>query len=97
MSRWKLRRLGRGEWLIDARFVHVRAINLSRRVHFVIGWIETAMTAATLNYSGHLHFRHRLVLAVLSGKVIKIDKIRPGDKNPGLRGMLSGYCPRGRH
>jgi len=55
------------------------------------------MTAATLNYSGHLHFRHRLVLAVLSGKAIKIDKIRPGDKNPGLRGMLSGYCLRGRH
>lgn len=44
------------------------------------------MSAATLNYSGHLHFRHRLVLSVLSGKIIKIDKIRPGDKNPGLRG-----------
>ena len=53
------------------------------------------MTATTLNYSGHLHFRHRLVLAVLSGKAIKIDKIRPGDKNPGLRGMLSEYCLRG--
>jgi RNA 3'-terminal phosphate cyclase-like protein len=49
------------------------------------------MTAATLNYSGHLHFRHRLVLSVLSGKIIKIDKIRPGDKNPGLRGMSSRY------
>ena len=55
------------------------------------------MTAATLNYSGHLHFRHRLVLAILSSKAIKIDKIRPGDKNPGLRGMLSGYCLRGRY
>jgi RNA 3'-terminal phosphate cyclase-like protein len=50
------------------------------------------MTAATLSYSGHLHLRHRLVLAILSGKAIKIDKIRPGDKNPGLRGMSSGYC-----
>ncbi|KAI9508282.1 18S rRNA biogenesis protein [Russula earlei] len=39
----------------------------------------------TLHYSGHLYFRHRLVLAILSGKPIKIDKIRPGDKNPGLR------------
>ncbi|KAI0277220.1 18S rRNA biogenesis protein [Russula aff. rugulosa BPL654] len=43
------------------------------------------MTAPILNYTGHLHFRHRLVLAILSGKAIKIDKIRPGDKNPGLR------------
>lgn len=43
----------------------------------------------TLHYSGHLYLRHRLVLSVLSGKAIKIDKIRPGDKNPGLRGMLS--------
>jgi len=47
------------------------------------------MTAPTLHYSGHLHFRHRLILSILSGKTIKIDKIRPGDKNPGLRGMLS--------
>ncbi|KAI0293098.1 18S rRNA biogenesis protein [Russula brevipes] len=40
---------------------------------------------STLHYSGHLHFRHRLVLSVLSGKALKIDKIRPGDNNPGLR------------
>jgi RNA 3'-terminal phosphate cyclase-like protein len=40
---------------------------------------------SSLHYSGHFHFRHRLVLAILSGKPIKIDKIRPGDKNPGLR------------
>lgn len=46
------------------------------------------MTAATLHYSSHLYLRHRLVLSVLSGKTIKIDKIRPGDKNPGLRGMI---------
>ncbi len=52
------------------------------------------MTAATLSYSGHLHFRHRLVLAILSGKAIKIDKIRPADKNPGLQGMSSRYCLR---
>jgi len=43
------------------------------------------MTVPTLQYSGHLHFRHRLVLSILSGKTIKIDKIRSGDKNPGLR------------
>ncbi|KAG6837284.1 hypothetical protein H0H93_011886 [Arthromyces matolae] len=38
-----------------------------------------------LQFSGHLHFRHRLVLSILSGKHVKIDKIRPEDKNPGLR------------
>ncbi|KAH9066285.1 18S rRNA biogenesis protein [Lactarius vividus] len=41
--------------------------------------------SSSLHYSGHLYFRHRLVLSILSGKSIKIDKIRPGDKNPGLR------------
>ena len=74
----------------EARFVHHwHMINLSRRVHFVINFTfhKSAMTAATLNYTGHIHLRHRLVLAILSGKAIKIDKIRPGDKNPGLRGM----------
>jgi len=86
----------------EARFVHHwHMINLSRRVHFVINFtfdsLPSAMTAATLNYTGHIHLRHRLVLAVLSGKAIKIHKIRPGDKNPGLRGMLSGYCLSGRH
>ncbi|KAH8995404.1 18S rRNA biogenesis protein [Lactarius akahatsu] len=40
--------------------------------------------SSSLHYSGHLYFRHRLVLSILSGKSIKIDKIRPGDKNPGL-------------
>ncbi|KAG6832329.1 hypothetical protein H0H87_001970 [Tephrocybe sp. NHM501043] len=38
-----------------------------------------------LHFSGHQHFRHRLVLSILSGKHVKIDKIRPEDKNPGLR------------
>lgn len=45
--------------------------------------------SSSLHYSGHLYFRQRLVLSSLSGKPIKIDKIRPGDKNPGLRGALS--------
>ncbi|KAL5489816.1 hypothetical protein ACEPAI_4648 [Sanghuangporus weigelae] len=38
-----------------------------------------------LNFSGHLHFRHRLVLSVLSGKPVRIDRIRSEDKDPGLR------------
>ncbi|TFY66143.1 hypothetical protein EVG20_g4948 [Dentipellis fragilis] len=38
-----------------------------------------------LHFSGHESLRHRLVLSILSGKPLKIDKIRPDDKNPGLR------------
>ncbi|KAG6898336.1 hypothetical protein C0992_009011 [Termitomyces sp. T32_za158] len=38
-----------------------------------------------LHFSGHQHFRTRLVLSILSGRHVKIDKIRPEDKNPGLR------------
>ncbi|KAG5730924.1 putative RNA 3'-terminal phosphate cyclase-like protein [Termitomyces sp. T112] len=38
-----------------------------------------------LQFSGHQHFRTRLVLSILSGKHVKIDKIRSEDKNPGLR------------
>ncbi|GLB34856.1 putative RNA 3'-terminal phosphate cyclase (RTC), insert domain [Lyophyllum shimeji] len=38
-----------------------------------------------LQFSGHQHLRHRLVLSILSGKHVRIDKIRPEDKNPGLR------------
>ena len=40
-----------------------------------------------LRFSGHNHFRHRLILSIISGKPVRIDKIRPEDKNPGLRGM----------
>ncbi|EKM55509.1 uncharacterized protein PHACADRAFT_143943 [Phanerochaete carnosa HHB-10118-sp] len=38
-----------------------------------------------IHFSGHQYLRHRLVLSILSGKPVKIDKIRPDDKNPGLR------------
>ncbi|EJD02461.1 18S rRNA biogenesis protein [Fomitiporia mediterranea MF3/22] len=38
-----------------------------------------------LKFSGHFHFRHRLALSFLSGKPVRIDKIRPDDKDPGLR------------
>ncbi|KDQ61031.1 hypothetical protein JAAARDRAFT_125343 [Jaapia argillacea MUCL 33604] len=43
-----------------------------------------AQSGPTLHYSGHQYLRHRLVLSILSGKPVKIDKIRPEDKNPGL-------------
>ena len=42
-----------------------------------------------LHFSGHQYLRHRLVLGILSGKPVRIDKIRSDDKNPGLRGMCS--------
>jgi RNA 3'-terminal phosphate cyclase-like protein len=37
-------------------------------------------------FSGHQYFRQRLALSILSGKAVKIDKIRSDDKDPGLRG-----------
>ncbi|KAI0810887.1 18S rRNA biogenesis protein [Irpex lacteus] len=40
---------------------------------------------SVLHFSGHQFLRHRLVLSILSGKPVKIDKIRHDDKNPGLR------------
>ncbi|KAF9413489.1 hypothetical protein BGZ94_000714, partial [Podila epigama] len=41
-----------------------------------------------VKFEGHNYFRQRLVLATLSGKVLKIEKIRPDDANPGLRGKF---------
>ncbi|KAJ7109495.1 RNA 3'-terminal phosphate cyclase/enolpyruvate transferase [Mycena epipterygia] len=38
-----------------------------------------------VQFSGHQHLRIRLVLSLLSGKAVRIDKIRSDDKNPGLR------------
>ncbi|KAJ3857044.1 RNA 3'-terminal phosphate cyclase/enolpyruvate transferase [Lentinula lateritia] len=40
---------------------------------------------SVIQYSGHKYFRHRLALSILSGKSVRIDKIRSEDKNPGLR------------
>ena len=40
-----------------------------------------------LKFSGHGCLKHRLILATLSGKAVKIDKIRSEDDNPGLRGI----------
>ncbi|CAA7271532.1 unnamed protein product [Cyclocybe aegerita] len=41
--------------------------------------------SSIVHFSGHQHFRSRLVLSILSGKHVRIDKIRSEDKNPGLR------------
>jgi RNA 3'-terminal phosphate cyclase-like protein len=45
------------------------------------------MSSSLLTFSGHQHLRQRLILSILSGKHVRIDKIRPEDKNPGLRGV----------
>lgn len=42
-----------------------------------------------VQFSGHQHLRIRLVLSLLSGKAVRIDKIRSDDKNPGLRGVCT--------
>ncbi|KAL5532656.1 hypothetical protein ACEPAF_4430 [Sanghuangporus sanghuang] len=42
-------------------------------------------SGSLLKFSGHLHFRHRIVLSILSGKPVRIDRIRSEDKDPGLR------------
>lgn len=49
-------------------------------------------TGSLVNFSGHQYLRQRLVLSILSGKHVRIEKIRSEDKNPGLRGM-SSYFP----
>ncbi|KAL1929949.1 hypothetical protein VTP01DRAFT_1103 [Rhizomucor pusillus] len=38
-----------------------------------------------LTFEGHNYLRQRLVLATLSGKYVRIDKIRSDDENPGIR------------
>ena len=42
-------------------------------------------TTTLVHFSGHQYFRHRLILSVLSGRPLRIEKIRSNDKNPGLR------------
>ncbi|EMD38305.1 hypothetical protein CERSUDRAFT_93837 [Gelatoporia subvermispora B] len=44
-----------------------------------------AQAGNVLHFSGHHYLRNRLVLSILSGKAVRIDKIRSDDKNPGLR------------
>lgn len=46
------------------------------------------MAPPPLIYTGHVDFRMRLVLATLSGRAIKIEKIRSDDMEPGLKGEI---------
>ncbi|KAK9469592.1 RNA 3'-terminal phosphate cyclase/enolpyruvate transferase [Lipomyces arxii] len=43
------------------------------------------MVAPPIIFSSHVDFRMRLVLATLSGRTIKIDRIRSDDMEPGLK------------
>ncbi|KAF7973404.1 hypothetical protein HWV62_15197 [Athelia sp. TMB] len=43
-----------------------------------------ALSNTVVQFSGHQYLRHRLVLSILSGRPVRIDKIRSNDKNPGL-------------
>ncbi|EAU88839.2 RNA-3'-phosphate cyclase [Coprinopsis cinerea okayama7 len=52
-----------------------------------------AQPITLLAFSGHEHLRTRVVLSVLSGKQVKIDKIRSDDKNPGLREPIIMLAP----
>ncbi|KIM87244.1 hypothetical protein PILCRDRAFT_305539 [Piloderma croceum F 1598] len=44
-----------------------------------------AHSGSLIHFSGHQYLRNRLVLSILSGKHVRVDKIRSEDKNPGLR------------
>ena len=46
-----------------------------------------SMAKNTLSYEGCNYFRQRIVLATLSGKSVKIKKIRARDDDPGLKGI----------
>jgi RNA 3'-terminal phosphate cyclase len=48
-----------------------------------------------LKFSGHGYLRQRLILATLSGKIVKIDKIRSEDEDPGLKGKYCNFFFRG--
>lgn len=51
------------------------------------------MAKNTLSYEGCNYFRQRIVLATLSGKSVKIKKIRARDDDPGLKGQwITGTC-----
>jgi RNA 3'-terminal phosphate cyclase len=39
-----------------------------------------------LKFQGHLYFRQRIILSLLSGKAIRIDEIRSHSEEPGVTG-----------
>jgi hypothetical protein len=76
---------GGGRWKTnDSRQVRVLAIRSGSHFHAMAAVADSAN--GPLSFSGHEHLRHRLVLSILSGRPVRIDKIRSTDANPGLRG-----------
>lgn len=43
------------------------------------------VSTSILRYEGHNFFRQRLILATLSNKIVRIDKIRSDEDHPGLK------------
>ena len=48
--------------------------------------MSQAKNSSVLAYEGCTNFRIRIVLATLSGKMVKIKKIRAGNDDPGVDG-----------
>jgi RNA 3'-terminal phosphate cyclase len=46
---------------------------------------------SNLRFEGSSFFRQRIVMATLTRKMIRIDRIRSNDENPGLRGLLKRF------
>ena len=53
---------------------------------------EKSMASTKLTFEGCNFLRQRLILATISGKTIKIKKIRYKDENPGLKGSKKIVC-----
>ncbi|OLL21934.1 putative RNA 3'-terminal phosphate cyclase-like protein [Neolecta irregularis DAH-3] len=43
------------------------------------------MAPTTLKFTGHGHFRSRLILSTLTGRQVRFEEIRPDDLEPGLK------------
>ncbi|CAG8546856.1 4346_t:CDS:2 [Funneliformis mosseae] len=52
---------------------------------------NNSSTGKVLSFSGHEYLRQRLILATLSGKIVKIGKIRSENDNPGLRDFEASF------
>ncbi|CAE6426726.1 unnamed protein product [Rhizoctonia solani] len=48
-------------------------------------------TPNLVRFTGHNYFRQRITLAIISGKSVRIDAIRPDDQNPGLRDFEASF------
>jgi hypothetical protein len=68
-------------------------INISLHNAKVSSRFTSMESRSSVNFSGHQYLRQRLVLSILTGKHVRIDKIRSEDKDPGLRGVFGVLQP----